>query len=219
MRSSPPGGDAQLLWTLTFIDAARALPDVAWVLGLLEGRTQLDGLVIDFNVRWSAVKALATIGGADEELIAEELERDPTDEGQKRAAAARAAMPLPGAKKWAWDAVVHDGVPSLSTKLAIAQGFHHVDHQRLLAAYVKPYFDSLMAVWESHDSEQAIDIARSMYPRAVITQEVVDATDAALAQDIPAPLRRALLESQDSIKRALRARAFDSGGTDSLRGA
>jgi aminopeptidase N len=219
MRSSPRGSDAQLLWALTFISSARALPDAAWVLGLLEGKTRLDGLAVDVHVRWSAVKALATIGGADGELIAEELERDPTDEGQKRAATARAAMPLPGAKKWAWDAVVHGGVPSLSMKLAIARGFHHVDHQRLLSEYVKPYFDCLKPLWESHDSEEAIDIARSMYPRAVVTQEVVDATDAALAKGLPAPLRRALLESQDAIKRALRAREFDSAETDSPRGA
>jgi aminopeptidase N len=219
MGRSPRGSDAQLLWALTFISSARALPDVAWVLGLLEGQTRLDGLDIDFNVRWSAVKALATIGGADGDLIAEELERDPTDEGQKRAAEARAAMPLPGAKRWAWDAVVNGGVPSLSMKLAIAQGFHHVDHERLLSAYVRPYFDCLMPVWESHDSEEAIDITRSMYPRAVITQEVVEATDAALARSLPAPLRRALLESQDAIKRALRAREFDSAETDNPRDA
>jgi aminopeptidase N len=128
-------------------------------------------------------------------------------------------MPLPGAKRWAWDAVVNGGVPSLSMKLAIAQGFPHVDHERLLSAYVKPYFDCLMPVWESHDSEEAIDITRSMYPRAVITQEVVEATDAALARSLPAPLRRALLESQDAIKRALRAREFDSVETDNPRDA
>jgi hypothetical protein len=69
------------------------------------------------------------------------------------------------------------------------------------------------------DSEEAINIAQWMYPRAVITQEVVDATDAALSRDLPGPLRRVLLESQDAIKRALRARAFDSAGTDSPHGA
>ena len=36
---------------------------------------------------------------------------------------------------------------------------------------------------------------------------------------LPGPLRRSLLESQDAIKRALRAQAFDSAGTDSPRGA
>jgi aminopeptidase N len=214
MAGSQPGGDAQLLWVLTFIDAARAQPDIAWVRGLLDGKTKLKGLAIDFNVQWSAVKALAAIGAADEELIARQLERDPTDEGRKRAATARAALPEPRAKQHAWKAVMQHGEPSLSMKRAIAHGFHHVDQEELLRVYVRPYFDGLMPVWESHDSEEAIAIAQWMYPRSVITPEVVVATDAALARDLPGPLRRVLLESQDALKRALRAQAFDSAGTD-----
>ncbi|MHB8380679.1 MAG: hypothetical protein ACYDB2_12355, partial [Acidimicrobiales bacterium] len=70
------------------------------------------------------------------------------------------------------------------------------------------------------DSDAAVSIVEWMYPRGVITQDVVDATDVALARDdLPGPLRRSLLESQDGIKRALRAQAFDSAGTDSPRGA
>jgi aminopeptidase N len=215
---SQPGGDAQLLWATAFIGSARGLADVGWVLGLLDGTTQPEGLAIDVGVRWSAVTALASIGAADEGLIASELERDPTDAGQRQAAAARAAQPLASAKREAWEAVIR-GAPSLAVKRAIAGGFHHVDQEELLSAFVKPFFDSLLPVWESHDSEEAISIVGWMYPRAVITQGVVDATDEALAKNLPAPLRRSLLESQDAIKRALRAQAFDSAGKGSHRGA
>jgi aminopeptidase N len=216
---SQPGGDAQLLWAMAFISSAREPADVQWVRGLLDGSTPTEGLVIDFGVRWSAVIALAAIGAADEGVITRELERDPTDEGHRRAATARAAQPLAPAKLEAWKAVIEGGAPSLAMKRAIAEGFHQLDQQDLLRAFVKPFFDSLLPVWESHDSEEAISIVGWMYPRAVITQEVVDATDAALAKDLPAPLRRSLLESQDAIKRALRAQAFDSAGTGNRRGA
>jgi aminopeptidase N len=216
---SQPGGDAQLLSAMAFISSAREAADVEWVRGLLDGSTQPEGLVIDFGVRWSAVIALATIGAADEGVITRELERDPTDEGHRRAATARAARPLAPAKLEAWKAVMEGGAPSLAMKRAIAEGFHQVDQHELLSAFVKPFFDSLLPIWESHDSEEAISIVGWMYPRAVITQEVVDATDAALAKNLPAPLRRSLLESQDAIKRALRAQAFDSAGTGSHRGA
>jgi aminopeptidase N len=216
---SQPGRDAQLLWATALVGSARALADVGWVLGLLDGTTQPEGLAIDVGIRWASVTALAAIGAADEDLIADELERDPTDAGQKRAAAARAAQPVALAKHEAWEAVIHDGAPSLAMKRAIAGGFHHVDQQELLSAFVKPFFDSLLPVWESHDSEEAISIVGWMYPRAVLTQDVVDATDTALAQDLPGPLRRSLLESQDAIKRALRAQAFDSAETSSHRGA
>jgi aminopeptidase N len=226
LEASKPGSDVQLLWTFAFIGAARDPEDVEWVRGLLEGATSAPGLAVDFQVRWAAIKALATIGDADEALIARELERDPTDQGQKQAAAARAARPLASAKQWAWNAVVHGdapsfagGAPTFAMKRAISDGFHRVDQQDLLSAFVQPFFDSLPAVWQANTAEEAIWIARLMYPRSVISPEVVNATDAALATDLPGPLRRTLLESQDGIKRALRAQAFGSAGTDSPRGA
>ena len=89
----------------------------------------------------------------------------------------------------------------------------------LLKAFVKPYFESLDEIWARYDSEGGIRIIGWMYPHVVFTQEVVDATDKALERDLPGPVRRALLESQDAIKRALRAQAFDSAETDSRRGA
>jgi aminopeptidase N len=219
MSNARPGSDVQLLWAVTFINSARTVPDVEWVRGLLDGSTQFEGLVVDFEIRWRAVTALATIGAADEKLIALELKRDPTDEGRRRAAAARAALPLVSTKQRAWKAVVHGGTPSLQLKRAIAGTFHQVDQQALLEAFVEPFFESLLPVWKANDSEVAISIVEWTYPRAVISQDVVDATDAALEGDPPGPIRRVLLESQDAIKRALRAQAFDSAGTDSRRGA
>jgi aminopeptidase N len=212
-EASPAGGDAQLLWTEAFIRAAREPEDVRWVHGLLDGTTRPLGLTIDFQVRWAAVNALATIGAAGEDLIARELEREPTDQGQRQAAAARAARPVAAAKQEAWEAVMHDPAPSLSMKRAISDGFHRVDQQDLLSAFVQPFFDRLLPLWESLNAEEAILIARLMYPRALITQQVLDATDAALTKELPGPLRRTLLESQDGIKRALRAQAFDHAGT------
>jgi aminopeptidase N len=219
MQGAQPGGDVQRLWALAVIDGVREPDDVDWVRGLLEGTTRPEGLTVDFQVRWAAVKALATIGLVDDDFIARELERDPTDDGRRQEAAARAARPVAAAKQWAWQAVIHGEAPSFALKRAISRGFHSVDQQDLLRAFVQPFFDSLQSVWESNTSEEAIWIARLMYPRAVITQEVVEATDAALAIDLPGPLRRSLLESQDGIKRALRAQAFDSARTDSPRDA
>jgi aminopeptidase N len=174
---------------------------------------------VDFDLRWRVVDTLATIGAAGEDLILAELERDPSDEGQKAAAAARAARPDAAAKAAAWEAVVSDESLSVAMKRAIAGGFHRVDQLELLKAFVKPYFESLDVIWAGYDSELGIRIVESMYPSAVITQEVVEATDSALARDLPGPVRRALLESQDAIRRALRAQAFDSAGTDSRRDA
>jgi aminopeptidase N len=209
LKQIPSGSDLQLHWTYTFIDAARQSADLAWVAGLLDGKTRLDGLTVDFAVRWAAVTALATVGAAGSEVIADELERDPTDMGRRAAAAARAARPAPEAKAEAWEAVTNGRV-SLATKRAIADGFHRPDQESLLTAYVQPYFDMLLPFWESHDIDEALMYVRWMYPTTIITPEVVTLTDKWLARDLPGPARRSLLESQDEIKRALRTRAFDS---------
>ena len=206
-----PGTDLQLLWTSAFIGAARQPADVAWVRGLLDGTTKLDGLEVDFAVRWSVINALATIGQAERELIDAELELDPTDQGHRAAASARAAEPSVEAKAEAWAAVTGNG-PSLAMKRAIASGFHRADQEDLLSAYVQPYFDSVLPIWHEFVIEEALGFVGPMYPHMVVAQEVVDLTDAWLArdQDVPGPIRRSLLESQDDLERALRARAFNA---------
>jgi aminopeptidase N len=209
LQRIPPGSHLQLHWTYAFIDAAHRPADLDWVAGLLDGRTRLDGLTVDFAVRWAAVTALATAGAAGPAVIADELERDPTDMGRRAAAAARATRPLPAAKAEAWEAVAN-GRGSLATKRAIADGFHRPDQESLLAEYVQPYFDTLLPFWESHDIDEALMFVRWMYPRTIVTPEVVTLTDEWLARDLPGPIKRSLLESQDDTKRALRTRAFDA---------
>jgi aminopeptidase N len=209
MMRMAPGSDMQLQWVQTFIGNARAPEDVAWVAGLLDGTTRIDGLEVDFGIRWSAVQALATIGKAGEDLIAAELARDPTHMGRRSAATARAVRPLPEAKAEAWSAVVTDHSVPLAMKRAYGLGFHRVDQETLLSAYVEPYFESLLPVWGSYEIEQALEIIGGMFPRTIVTQEVVDTTSRWLDRDLPAPIHRELLESVDGIKRALRARAVD----------
>ena len=210
LQTVAPGSDLQLHWTLTFIDAARQPSDVAWVAGLLDGATRPEGLAIDFAVRWAAVLALATIGVAGPEVIADELERDPTDIGRREAAAARAARPIKESKSQAWEAVTSDDRLPLATKRAIAVGFHRPDQESLLAGYAQPYFGTLLPFWESHDIDEALMFVKSMYPATIVTPEVVAMVDQYLGRDLPGPMRRALLEAQDLTKRALRTRAFDS---------
>jgi aminopeptidase N len=165
---------------------------------------------VDFAVRWGVANALARIGEAREELIAAELERDPTDQGQRAAAGARAARPTKEAKSEAWAEVTSQD-PPLAMKRAIASGFHRADQEDLLSAYVQPYFDSVMKIWEEFEIEEALGFMGSMYPHMVITQEVVDQTDKWLkrGEETPGPIKRSLLESQDDLKRALKARKFN----------
>jgi len=208
MRATP-GGDLQLLWARAFIDAARRPSDVELVRSLLDEESVFDGLKIDFAVRWSAVTALVRIGAASDDLIASELKRDPTEEGRRSAATARASRPARDAKEEAWSAVKDGDEVSLSMKRAFAAGFHRADQEELLEPFVRRYFDELLDVWEGHSIDEGLMFVRSMYPATLVTQDVVDLVDGMLKRDLPGPVRRALVEAQDGTLRELRTREAD----------
>jgi len=205
-----PGGDRQLIWTKATIDAVRRPEDVEWVRGLLDGSTKLPGLKVDFAIRWQVVAALARLGAAGADVIATELNRDPTEEGRRAAATARAARPSGEAKEEAWSAVTNGAEVSLAMKRAFAAGFHRADQETLLEPYVRRYIDDLLPVWESHDIDEGLMFAGWMFPALMVRPDVIDLVEEVLAGDLPGPVRRSLLESQDDMSRALRARNFDA---------
>ena len=171
----------------------------------------MPGLVVDTDLRWHIVRSLASAGAADEDVVAAELERDPTDAGLRYAAAARAARPTAAAKAEAWASIVENDELPLATMEATMRGFQQPDQEELLTRYVDPYFDALEPMWRDRLPEVALAFAEDMYPAAVATHEVVEATDHYLATHDPAPpVRRLLLEGQDGVQRLLRARARDA---------
>ncbi len=206
-----PASDRQLVWARHWIAVARTPEHTTGVRALLDGRLRFDGLKVDAELRWHAVGALAGAGAIDDDAIAAEHRRDPTDFGERNAAAARAARPYPRAKDEAWQRVV--GEPELSHSLmkAIMSGFRRRDQAGLLDPYVERYFDVLLDIWRRRQLEVALAFARSMYPTVVVEHATVARTDAYLRRrHLPAPLRRVLLEERDTVVRALRTRQLDA---------
>jgi aminopeptidase N len=185
--------------------------DLSYARGLLDGTEEVPGLAVDTDLRWQIVMTLASIGADDDgALIEAELERDPTDIGERRAASARASRPTAEAKAGAWSTLVDDADLPLAQLRAIAGGFGVHGQDDLLAPYVEPYFTTVARFWEERTREEALSLIRGLYPSTLIGQEVLDATDRLLADDaLAGPVRRILLESKDGMERALRARAAD----------
>jgi aminopeptidase N len=209
-READPRGDHQLAWARTFFSAARSPDHLALVRRVLDGSEGFEGLVVDTDLRWHIVCALAASGEGTPELIAAELERDPTDKGARSAAWARAARPTAEAKAEAWDIVMEDRTQSLAMITSILQGFHRPEQEHLLLPYRERYFDSLAAVWEERELPTALTIGERLYPRSLVDQDTIDMTDAYLRRDCPQPIRRLLLEGRDGVIRALRARRADA---------
>ena len=211
LDTAEPATDRQLIWARHFLSVADSPADLGLARGILDGSVEMPGLAVDTDLRWQVVMTLASKGADDGgALIDAELERDPTDIGERRAASARASRPTAEAKATAWGRLTDERDLPLATLRAIAGGFAHTGQDELVAPYVEPYFGSLNRFWDERTRDEALSLARGLYPSTLIGQPVVDATDRALADEtLPGPLRRILLESKDSMERALLARAAD----------
>jgi aminopeptidase N len=211
-RSAEAGSDHQLAWARSFISAARSPGDLRLVQGLLDGSEGFEGLTIDTDLRWHIVGALAAAGAASPEDIDAELQRDPTDKGDRSAASARASRPAAEAKSEAWTTVLEDRRPTLAMLMSIMQGFQRPEQEALLLPYRDRYFETLDAVWEERELPTALAVGERLYPRHVVEPATVEMTDEYLAGDrVPQPIRRLLLEGRDGVLRTLRARHTDAG--------
>jgi len=210
-RGAEAGSDHQLAWGRAFIGSARAPEHLEMVRGLLDGTIPFDGLVVDTELRWHIVKSLASAGAVGEDVIAAEQERDPSDRGSRHAAAARASRPDPAVKEEAWRIVVEDTSQPLALTSEIMGGFQQFGQEDLLEPFAARYFAALQHAWEARDLPDALAFAERMYPRLIVGTETIERTDGYLQrEDVPAPIRRLLLEGEDGVARALRTRAIDA---------
>lgn len=217
-REAEGGSDHQLAYVNALCGSAlspRHVEVLAELLDVDPAVKGLPGLVVDTDLRWRIVTALAASGAVDSEsaatpFIDAEAQRDPTAAGQRHAAAAAAARPQLPVKEAAWEQVIEDDTLANITARSIIGGFARPDQHELLKPFRAKYFDAISGVWERRSSEVAQTVVIGLYPSWDISQEGLDAADAFLASaDVPPPLRRLVLEGRAGVERALRARTFD----------
>ncbi|WP_329195283.1 MULTISPECIES: aminopeptidase N [unclassified Streptomyces] len=211
LRAAAPGSDHQLAWARAFAATARTEGQLTYLSALLDGSAEIEGLVVDTELRWAFLERLVATGVAGEAAIEAELERDATAAGQRHAATARAARPTAEAKAQAWASVVESGDLPNAVQEAVIGGFVQSDQAELLAPYTEKYFASVKEVWDTRSHEIAQQVAVGLYPSLQVSRATLDATDAWLASAEPnAGLRRLVSEARAGVERALKARAADA---------
>ncbi|WP_336923718.1 aminopeptidase N [Aquipuribacter sp. SD81] len=214
-QQAEAGSDTQLQLVRAWCGLVRSRAHAAVARGLLDGSAELPGLVVDTDLRWDVVAAVA---GADadgdlrsEDLVEAELARDDTASGQRAAAAALAGRPSPRSKEEAWTRVVSGDLPN-AVQAATVAGFGRVPDPQLLAPFVDRYFEQLLPQWGSRTNEMAQQFVTGMYPLPLVVDDLVARGDAWLAAnpDVPSGLRRLVLENRDATARALRVQAVDA---------
>ena len=214
LEDSEPGGDRQLAWARHWATCARGDEEQRSDLArLLEGELEVAGLTLDADLRWHLVISLAQAGATGPERIDAELERDPTDLGERHAATARASLPTADAKRAAWDRLLEDTSLSHTLSRHLWTGFNRMDQAAVLAPYARRYLAVLDDVWAQRSLDWAIEFATGMFPHPAASPDLLDDVDRTLRrEDLPGPLRRVLLEQRDTLARTLRAREADRAG-------
>lgn len=218
-RSADGGSDHQLAYVNALcgsVLSGRHTDVLKAVLDADPAEADLAGLVVDADLRWRIVTALAAAGvvdsgGTQTPFIDTEAERDPTAAGRRHAAAATAARPQPVVKDTAWAQVIEDDTLANITARAIIGGFVQPGQQELLEPFRAKYFGAISGVWQRRSSEVAQTVVIGLYPSWDISEEGLATADRYLADpDVPPPLRRLVVEGRAGVERALRARTFDA---------
>ena len=211
LRGAEASSDIQLVWARHLLAVGEGDDHHAWCRGLLDGTDVPDGLSIDTDLRWSAVGALAAGGAVDAvDRVQSEMERDPTDIGRRRGAAAMASQPLAEAKAAAWERLLTPGM-HLAELRAVAGSFWRCGQDEVLRGYVAAYFEAVPSLWADRTRDEALSLLVGLFPSSMVDTSVVTKTEAALADDsLAGPVRRVLMEGADRLSRALRARDADA---------
>lgn len=219
-RDAAPGSDHQLAFVNALCTSVLSPNHIAVLSTLLDNEpaaVNMAGLVIDTDLRWRVVTALARAGvidadGAETPMIDTEAAADRTAAGRRHAAAAAAARPQAAVKDGAWEQVVEDDTLANITARAIIGGFVQPGQGELLAPFRDRYFHAIPGVWARRSSEVAQTVVIGLYPSWDISQAALDAADRFLSDpEVPPALRRLVLEGRAGVERSLRARAFDAG--------
>ncbi|WP_201407321.1 aminopeptidase N [Mycobacterium paraintracellulare] len=218
-RAAQPGSDHQLAFVNTLCSSVLSTRHVVTLADLLDRSPEdlgLPGLEIDTDLRWRIVTALATAGDIDADgpatpFIDAEVQRDPTAAGKRHGAQAATARPQLQVKEEAWTRVVEDDTLANITARAIIAGIAPPAQHELLKPFTARYFEAISGVWARRSSEVAQTVVIGLYPHWDISEDGIAAADEFLSDpEVPAALRRLVLEGQAGVKRSLRARRFDA---------
>ncbi|HYP72540.1 MAG TPA: aminopeptidase N, partial [Microbacterium sp.] len=205
------GSDSQLQFVTAFASAAATSAQWEQVRALRSGDTALPGLEIDADLSWALLVSLAAGGVVASADIDEALAADNTAKGGEFAAQAKAALPAEADKRVAWSSLIDSADLPNTVVRSAALGFVHPASVASLVAFVEPYFDMLLPIWEGRTYQIANYLITGLYPAPLADTALRDATRGWLTvhADAPAALRRLVHENLAGVERALAVQERD----------
>ncbi len=209
LHDAPPG-DQKIIWGRALVAAASTPDDLHRLAELADGKHTIEGFTLDQEMRWTFVTKWMAHGlpGADDHLEAE-LQRDPSDRGQRARLRTLVSRPDAAVKAEAWEKFQGDGYGSLYLTVAAMSGFNWWHQRELLEPYVERFFGAVRGIFETKTLEYARAYFQQLFPAYRVEDGVAERAKALLAEvpESMPPLRRLLHEAIDEAERALRCRA------------
>jgi aminopeptidase N len=215
LAGAAAGSDHQLAFARAYIGGVFSGAGADRLAGWLDGNGLPDGLVVDTDLRWTLIIALARLGRLDGDAIDDELTRDSTITGQERAAQARAARPTAEAKEAAWRIAVESEDTPNETQFRTILGFQQPGQEELLRPYVGKYLSAAKDVYTRLGSSMGENVLVYLSPRNLAETSTLDALTGWLdteAQSVDAPTLRYVGEARADLVRALAAQRRDGEG-------
>jgi aminopeptidase N len=96
--------------------------------------------------------------------------------------------------------------------LALAEGFWHPEQEGLTQPYVSRYFEDMPAMAARRSAQVVSQVAKAAYPRYAVAPATAEVAQRLLDRaDLPAVLRRVLLDGTDDLRRAVAVRTLSAG--------
>ena len=211
LKEAAPGSDHQLAFARGLITSAWTQPVIEVIQAWANGTEAPQGLAVDTDLRWQIITQLARRGVIGESDIAAELINDATASGAERAAGARAALPTPEAKAWAWHAATADPDTPNETHYQICSQFWQVGQDEVLRRYVREYTDLALAIsegrggWSQRSSAIRQHVLGLLFPRPLMDRPTLQLLDLWLhGTALSDSVSRLVGERRDDAERALR---------------
>ncbi|WP_371152187.1 aminopeptidase N [Buchananella felis] len=168
-------------------------------------RGQVEGLAASPELVWQALINLTSLGEDTAEAVKAHALVDPSGDGVTAQVEIEAARPSAAAKDAAW-ALATGAEASNDHVAAAVMGLVRTADKGLLAPFTARYYELLDTVWQDHSIAISRWLINGLYPRWEEYADNERATNAALAKDPAAGLRRLLIERLDEVARNERAR-------------
>jgi aminopeptidase N len=211
LKEAEPGSDHQLAFARALIAAAESEAALQVIQAWLVGDEAPAGLAVDTDLRWLIVTQLARRGTIGEAEIAAEAERDATAAGAERAAGARAALPTPEAKRWAWQQATAEPKVANETHAQVCTQFWQFGQEDVLRPYAESYLEVAQAIsegrdgWADRSSAIRQHVLGLLFPRHLADREYLARLDRWVAETSPTDsVLRQVGERRDDAERALR---------------